>query len=307
MGKMYLNGTPYSTEITESRFNYDLLLENTNFTITTGTGNVDRTYTLNNSIDDYDAVMIFGYMMVTSAGRQQVASMTIMNKDFYTTPVGSTSNYAFLLNGSITNTHRRICFKFTDSTHIATSTGSKLDTEEPRLWKVYGLKFPNETGIKNNDIPIYLGSQLLYKDRVTTTSTSKTDFFCDNYYNGDADHIHAIVSNVVVPSGYEVQYRVSALLNSQEANQAQIYINEKLMISGGSWIGSQPDTYLGHFGDVRMSNLFKFSDIPTEPRYLVPSSDRQGYNFSLASSVDGKRAWAENVTIHAYLVKKYWH
>lgn len=149
MGKIYLNGIPYSTEITESRFNYDLLLENTNFTPTTGTESVTRTYTLNNPIDDYDAVMVFGYLYCVSTNKNQIMSMTIMNKDYYTT---SASIDTFLLNGTIdtdiskTQT-RRLMFKFPDSTHISTATGMRLDTEEPRLWKVYGLKFPNDDAI----------------------------------------------------------------------------------------------------------------------------------------------------------------
>lgn len=304
MGKMYLNGTPYSTEITESRFNYDLLLENTNFTITSGTGNVDRTYTLSNPIDNYDAVMVFGYMLVNGNNRNQIASMMIMNKDFYTTPLIS-SNYAFMLNGTIANAPRRLCFRFTDSTHIATSTSTKVDTEEPRLWKVYGLKFPNETGIKNNDIPIYLGSQLLYKDRISTNSTSKTGFFCSrcNTTTHDADTIQ-IARGITVPSGYEIQYKLSAVLNSQNC-YADVYINSLKLLTGRTNIGTVTN-FLGHYGVEYMSNLFRFQDIASENRYIDGNST-QSFNYYIASTVNGQTAWAENVTIHAYLVKKYWH
>ena len=300
MGKMYLNGILYGVE---NRFKYDLLLENTNFTPTSGTSGVTRTYTLKNSIDEYDAIAVFGFMYCATSNRNQITSMLIMNQDLYwIAPNGG--NNSFMLNGTISSAERRILFRFTDSTHIATNVPNRNDGEEPRLWKVYGLKFPSDDqSARFSDTPIYLGSQLLYKDRISTNSTDKTDFFCDNYYNGTADHISKIAAHVVVPNGYEIQYRISALLNSQSTNQAQIYINDVLMISGGTYIGSQPDAYLNHFGETPMSNLFRFSDIPTEIRYIVPASERQGYNFSLASSVSGQTAWAENVTIHAYLVK----
>lgn len=312
MGKMYLNGIPYSTEITESKFNYDLLLENTNFTPTTGTESVTRTYTLSNPIDNYDAVMVFGYVYCTSNTKNQIMSMTIMNKDFY---VGTTSSgNTFLLNGTIdtdisqTQT-RRLMFSFTDSTHIYTSTGMRLNTEEPRLWKVYGLKFPNETGIKNNDIPIYLGSQVVYPSRLQTNSSSRTNFYfaSKNTTTGALNNIGYLTKDVVVPNGYEIQWKISAIFNSAGDNTCDLYVNETKLISQASWIGGlDNNAYLGHYGNARMTDLIRFEDIPTENRY-IGSSTVQGFNFNVRSSINNQYVWIENVTFHAYLVKTYWH
>ena len=124
---------------TSGDFACDLLFENTDFSITSGSGTVINQYTLDYSIDLYDAVCVVGYLNVnTNNDRNQAVSAFVPKAEYY---INSTSSYwGFLLNGSIPTNNRRLGFAFADDTTINV-VASRVEYEEPKLYRVYGLKF----------------------------------------------------------------------------------------------------------------------------------------------------------------------
>ena len=150
-------------------------------------------------------------------------------------------------------------------------------------------------------MPIYLGSQMLYYGTLNTNSTSRTNFYAMSASGSPSDVSTIEFTNFIVPDGYEKYYRVSAILNSFSSNLSEIYINDIKMISSNTWVGDG-NIWIEHYGKQIFSDLFRFKDIPTEPRYMYPTSG-SGYNFNLRSSASGQKVWAEKVTLHIYLVK----
>ena len=148
------------------------------------------------------------------------------------------------------------------------------------------------------DEPIHLSSQLFYIGPVTTQS-SRVNFYCDYARNGDIQHM--FLMPITIPTGYHVEYRLSALMLGQGPNYAQLYINDVKMMEAATWTGTSSSPWNRHYGNITYSELFKFSDIPVEPIYLYPDGGK-GYNFNLRGSESGF-ASAENVMLHAYLVK----
>lgn len=116
---------------------------------TSGTANVTRTYTLNGSIDDYDAVYVimYGYYY-SSQGATNITSRIVFKNDYYLKGFDNLSYYDGIVDP---NRMRRINFTFTDSTHIQTMAFRSEDAVEPILCKVYGLKFENKL-INRSDI-----------------------------------------------------------------------------------------------------------------------------------------------------------
>lgn len=116
---------------------------------TSGTANVTRTYTLNRSIDDYDAVYVimYGYYY-SSQGATNITSRIVFKNDYYLKGFDNLSYYDGIVDP---NLMRRINFTFTDSTHIQTMAFRSENAVEPILCKVYGLKFENKL-INRSDI-----------------------------------------------------------------------------------------------------------------------------------------------------------
>jgi hypothetical protein len=146
MAKQILNGIEYFGN--SAFYACDLLLENTNFTPTSGTSDVTRAYTLSASIDNYDAVLVYAYMNARENAQNQLMSMLVNKAEYYVT--ADSSNWVFLLNGSIASGNRRLCFKFSDSSHITTLANRTSDVEEPRLYKVYGIRFGSKLQTNNS-------------------------------------------------------------------------------------------------------------------------------------------------------------
>ena len=116
---------------------------------TSGTANVTRNYTLNKSIDDYDAVYVVMYGYYTSSqGATNITSRIVFKNDYY---LKGFDNYSYYDGIVDPNRMRRINFTFTDSTNIQTMAFRSEDSVEPMLCKVYGLKFENKL-INRSDI-----------------------------------------------------------------------------------------------------------------------------------------------------------
>lgn len=116
---------------------------------TSGTTNVTRTYTLNESIDDYDAVYVVIYNYYRSGqGTTNITSRIVFKNDYY---LKGFDNYSYYDGFTDPDRTRRINFTFTDSTHIQTLSFRNESDNEPILYKVYGLKFENKL-INRSDI-----------------------------------------------------------------------------------------------------------------------------------------------------------
>lgn len=128
-------------------FSQTLLYENTNFASAAGTANITKSYTLLDSLDNYDAVIVYGFMYNVNTNidnnRANLMSMMVYSFDFYDVAIsqGQPTTNPFLLNGSLNSARRSLAFQFPDSTHITTVALRTEAYVEPILYKVVGLKF----------------------------------------------------------------------------------------------------------------------------------------------------------------------
>ena len=150
------------------QYTCDLLFENDPLpSPTSGTSGVTRTYTLNHSIDDYDAVYVASVLSY-SQGYEQQDGVLIFKRDYYFTATYSgEEKYSFCINNlSVPAAVRRLFGRFTDDITLQTYTADKESSAEPMLYKVYGLKFAATT-INN---PVYLSDYYSTEERVVGRS-----------------------------------------------------------------------------------------------------------------------------------------
>ena len=134
------------------KFKCDVLFVNNPLpTPTSGTSDVIKTYTLNHSIDDYDAVVVeaYGiYFLNDSSNPRQKVTVLVMKNDYYE---NTQSTEAFRSASPHHNQLRVLDFDFSNSTTINTNAHRTESGNEPILYKVYGLKFENKL-INRSDI-----------------------------------------------------------------------------------------------------------------------------------------------------------
>ena len=145
----------------------DLLFENDPLpSPTSGTSDVTRTYTLSNSIEDYDAVYIIGYGYHTSNGNTNIMPMLVLKRDYY---IFGFDNNGYYQDSNNVSTYRMLMYKFTDSTHISTYAMRSESGNEPILYKVYGLKFSSSIispliySEQEREIGVYVDGKPLYQ------------------------------------------------------------------------------------------------------------------------------------------------
>lgn len=139
---------------------------------------------------------------------------------------------------------------------------------------------------------LYVQSILIYKDRASIASTTKSGFFALT-----KDEI----TPYTPPTGYKFKYRVSASLNTRQSNFAEIYLNSELIMRKSTWIQGVESTFLGHYS-VGTSYLFDIDSIAKEYRYMGGGT-QDYYNFYLAST-NTQTAYCENVMLHIYQCKE---
>lgn len=160
---------------------------------------------------------------------------------------------------------------------------------------VYGIQTGTSTAPK---IPEYLGSMMLL-DEGQTSSTTATGM-----YAGQKGHfgLYSGSGSISVPAGYKVKVKVSAILNSAEENLAILSINNVDLMQASTWIGNTSSVFYKHYGQTRFSDMIDLDNIQTTSRYFDGTSTGY-YNFYLRSSVSGKSAFINNLTLHYYAVK----
>lgn len=175
------------------KFTCDLLFVNDPLpSSTSGTTNVTRTYTLNKSIDDYDAVYVVIYNYYRSGqGATNITSRIVFKNDYY---LKGFDNYSYYDGFTDPDRTRRINFTFTDSTHIQTLSFRNESDNEPILYKVYGLKFENQRiylptlySEEEREVGVWTDGKPLYQKSIT--------IHCSDYGAGSNTISHNI-SNV---------------------------------------------------------------------------------------------------------------
>lgn len=132
----------------------DNLLINTNYSVTSGTANVTKQYTLDVSIENYDAIMIMAWCYNTGTTQSNLMSSIIFAKDYYQRAIdsGSSSSNPWLLNASSNGARRAMTFQFDDATHITTVALRTESNIEPVLYKVEGIKFGRDVDHKEDTL-----------------------------------------------------------------------------------------------------------------------------------------------------------
>ena len=130
-----------------SSFLETVLHTNYSYNSASGTSNVIKTYTLNDSIDNFDAVIVYAYLYNQSDSVRNVQSnlmsFIVFKNDIYDTAydAGQPADNPFFINASSDTARRCLAFQFTDSTHIRTVAIRTEPGLEPVLYKVVGLHF----------------------------------------------------------------------------------------------------------------------------------------------------------------------
>lgn len=151
-------------------------------------------------------------------------------------------------------------------------------------------KKPNSfySGSLQLDNCIYIGSQLMYDH--FTTSTSGTFQLLGAY---DYQLIEGITTAITIPTGYEVAYRLSAQVTTQNSNTVTIYLNNIATYGSSTWSGNTYRILTG-------SRIFKASEITLEPTLNYPT--KNGINLKVTNAT-AYPCNVYNITLHAYLVK----
>ena len=121
----------------------DLIFENTDWSIASGTGDVSHTYTLDKPIDDYDAILVTGFMFNSSNEneRNQIQTMYITRNDYYLRSKTGSIYTAFALQGTVVGVRRRIYFGFENATKLCVIDTRSQSGEEPKIYKIWGIRF----------------------------------------------------------------------------------------------------------------------------------------------------------------------
>lgn len=135
---------------------------------------------------------------------------------------------------------------------------------------------------------IYIGSQLMYDH--FTTSTSGTFQLLGAY---DYQLIEGITTAITIPTGYEVAYRLSAQVTTQNSNTVTIYLNNIATYGSSTWSGNTYRILTG-------SRIFKASEITLEP--TLNYATKNGINLKVTNAT-AYPCNVYNITLHAFLVK----
>lgn len=126
-----------------SSLSESILLLNTNYAPTSGTSLVTKNYELNDSINNYDGIIVYAYVFNNGVTQSNIMNMYINKSDYFDKSYdsGQPSDVAFMLNATTNDSRRSFIFGFTDETHIQTKAIRTEVNVEPVIYKVVGFKF----------------------------------------------------------------------------------------------------------------------------------------------------------------------
>lgn len=143
-------------------------------------------------------------------------------------------------------------------------------------------------GLALDDL-IYIGSEVLYDQIITSTSGTTTVLGAYNY-----NLIEGLFTGIDIPSKYEKAYRVTAQISTQNNNNVSVSLNN---FTSNELITWSADTMRAIVSTV----IFKQSDIVLQPTYGY--TNKNGINLSINNGASYE-ARVRNITVHGYLVKK---
>jgi hypothetical protein len=141
------------------------------------------------------------------------------------------------------------------------------------------------------EVPICIGSQLLWGDVVDTTISSSSGIFAGAY--GFA--YFQPFADWTVPSGYSLKFKITALIWTEADNATAFTLNNISTEYTNSWSSTD-------FKRMVSSSFFSLNDIVLEPTYHYESA---GCNLkiSVLSNPNSLHSRVYLPTIHAYLIK----
>lgn len=135
---------------------------------------------------------------------------------------------------------------------------------------------------------IYVGSVMLIPECQLTIEDSKYEYIVETY---NFHLIDQIFENMTIPDGYKRAYRLSAVINTNNAGKLSIHINDLLLIYDGTWSTSE-------YRMPHMSRKF-YEDEITYKEF------GKGAGLELKVSIENETSvgYAWGVTVHGYLEK----
>jgi hypothetical protein len=229
-----------------SGYTADLLFENTDFSVASGTSNVSLDYTLSASIDDYDAVIVSAFLVNKATTREQVETIIINKSQYYTRAVSSgTDDYnirwALKLNGTYQNVIRDLYFGFADDTTLKTLCRRTNSGEESKLYRVYGLKFGGSSGhnysTEEQVIGTWIDGSTLYEKTIEYTSSIGTGW--TTLYQDTSISIKDYKASIIIDNDG------STVLNVYQMASNNYFTTTTLANGNGLRIYNSGDTRLG--------------------------------------------------------------
>ena len=232
------------------QYTCDLLFENDPLpSPTIGTNDVTRTYTLTQSIDDYDAVYVIGYSVYSSSAKTISHSNLVLKPDYYL-PITNTVDNPFELNGGHKDTNRRLWFSFPTSTSIQTIANRTESNSEPILYKVYGLKFTSSVTVDypeiysedEREIGVWTDGKPLYQKTIYLgTLTRDTSWHFVNHNISDIDTVVRITGKINNGNSSELYWYDLPIHRANSNNGITIGANETVIQYMNSWLSPNAD------------------------------------------------------------------
>lgn len=211
-----------------------------------GTSNVERFFTLTNSIDDYDAIIISAWMYVASATVcNQLMSAYIPRENYYVTGNG---NLTHLLNGSVGDAYRRLGINITSSTSLTTTNVRSESGRESMLYKVYGVKL-RATTINR---PVYIASNF-------STEEKQIGYWIDNkpLYQKTVQYTVPNATTLGVQVETSVQFTTESLDMAYISDiSSQGTIMTPMAVEGDQLVGVR--VFVGGDFNIYIQNSFPF-------------------------------------------------
>ena len=277
------------------KFKCDVLFVNDPMpSATSGTSTVTRTYTLDKSIDDYDAIYVMTANYHRAEGDEYFNSQLILKQDYYNrATISGEEDYTYMTAPGLGNTFLILDFVIVDDTHIKTMGVRNYSNTEPILYKVYGLKFENQRiylpalySEEEREVGVWTDGKPLYQKTITISSVSYDSSWHEVDHNiSDIDTIGSVEGVVMDSNGaayypantYRPTYTIGILIG---ATKTKInYIN--------NWLGSASNL-------IVTLQYTKTTDQPGSGKYLPDG--QYTHHYSTSEKVVG--TWIDGSTLY---------
>lgn len=218
--------------VIEGAYAIDKLFEQNDFTAASGTSEVTHSYTLSKSIDEYDAVLVevwnHNQYYNNVYTRTHLQTFLVLKSDYYTTrePATGNADRVFFTSANFAGNDRRLYFRFSNSTTINTAAVRSQNNEEPKLYRVFGIRFGTQSPIvydlNEREVGVWVDGKPLYQ---CTWSWAKSDFIKanNNFYSIGVSPLISNLDKIVSKRGtlYTASYGTSELGSYNWSNNSR--------------------------------------------------------------------------------------